>query len=134
LTEQRPVPLWSASVQTASLKWKRILVNNFAITTAAILSQNHRLGTISRHRNLDFIPWNYVIVMNWWTVEWNQKNFCTKITHSKEDIFFKRRINSLIYNNAFVIHRIKCLLRFDYISIFFPFCSWLIQRTFPSIF
>jgi len=55
-----------------------------------ILSQRLWLGYLSRHRNLDFILWRYGIVVVWWTVERNLKNFWTKLNHSKEERLYLR--------------------------------------------
>jgi hypothetical protein len=70
---------------------------------AMILSQRNRLGPLSRHRNLAFMLRNYGIVVDWWTVEWNLKIFWTKLTHSKEQTFFKNLTNFSILNKVFVL-------------------------------
>jgi hypothetical protein len=43
---------------------KRILVKDFATTTAMILSKRHRLGSLRRHRKLEFILWMYGLVVD----------------------------------------------------------------------
>jgi hypothetical protein len=49
-------------------------------------------------------------------VKRNLKTFCSKLTHSKEERFFKELMNSSICNKFFVLHGITCVSLSDYSS------------------